>query len=224
MVSFQKKDFIEHPSYGLGQILNVRSVNSSFSILEVDFPSAGIRKELNSQWVEKNCTYQSSVPEAKTQFQDGVYAEDPSLSQGSWRVFPEAKAQGSEELREGLQYLMKSILPGIHFVQIDRYAAVLLSADEGNTNAQIEKAARKHMTRVFRGHPDFGYVENEDGSLVLTMLDACLCLFLKPEFVKRDAKGSPSLQLLLWARNALMSACDEKKIYAIVRSDPHAST
>ena len=220
MASFRKKDQIEHPNYGRGTILNVKKGSGTMLLLDVEFPDSGVRKQLSAQWVEQHCQHLPYVDEEKRPaFRDGTYTLDPALSGDSWQVYPEKDTPLTELVSQGLQYMLRHILPGVHFVVIGPYAAVLMYPEEASTDREMEKVARRHMERVFRQHPDFGCTENEDGSIVLTMRDAALCLFLPAHFVEKDPKrGGPTLKCLLQARNTLMSNCYEAKMYAIVRT------
>lgn len=225
MAEFKKKDQIEHPNYGRGEILNVTRGSGSLFLLDVEFPGCGIRKQLSSLWVEQHCRHftRRQVEEAgKPQFRSGEYILDSALSNDIWQVYPEKDTPMSEEICDGLRYLLRCIRPGVNFVQIGPYAAVMMFPKEAASDQQIEKVAKKHMTGVFRQHPDFGCVENEDGSIVITMREAALCIFLPPELVEKDGRGRPSLKCLLVGRNQLMEACYNAKMYAIVRTIPTA--
>lgn len=57
MASFRKKDQIQHPTYGLGNILDIKKGSGSMLILDVDFPGCGIRKQLSALWVEQHCQH-----------------------------------------------------------------------------------------------------------------------------------------------------------------------
>lgn len=220
MIKFKKKDCIEHPMYGNGEIMKVNPVRDGFSILEVEFPQAGIQKQLNSQWVEKHCRHIPYRPPQKPQFRDGAYLPWEELSNQVWQVSREKDTPQSGQLREGLQYLLSAITPGVNFVQIGTCAAVVLWSEEGATPAKIEKAARKAMNGVFRVHPDFSCVETDDGGLVLLMLEDQLWQFVKPEQVQRKPDGRVSLQTLLEARMELMNACAARNMYAVAISAP----
>ena len=220
MIPFRKLDQIMHPMYGIGDILKVTRVNEKRSTLEVFFPEKGITKSLNSQWVEENCTYQPYQKPSKPQFTKGVYQLDPTLSDGTWQVFWEQSASISALDRQGTQYILSHTTPGIHMVQIERYAVVVLSPEEADTDDQIEKAAQGYITSVLERHPDFGCIETPDGGVGITMAQDCLWQFIPPEAVKRKASGEVSLQTMLAGRQALMQACYQKQMYAILRSAP----
>lgn len=222
MISFKKKDLIEHPTYGLGQITKVTAVKDGLSVLDVTFDPSGIQKQFNSQWVEKNCRHTPYVPATKSTpaaHKDGVYTEDPSLATGLWRVFPESDTQHIGPWPDSIRFLLNNITPGINFAQIEKAAVVVLEPEEGTSLRQIEEAARKHMRAVFRHHPDFECVQTDDGGLVLLMQQGHLWQFVPPQKVQRRPNGEISLQTLLSARVSLMDACSIGKIYAIVRSD-----
>lgn len=225
MASFRKKDQIQHPTYGLGNILDIKKGSGSMLILDVDFPGCGIRKQLSALWVEQHCqhlTPRQAEASKKPSFRSGEYIPDPSLSNDVWQVYPEKNTPMSEQTCDSLRYLLRCIRPGINFVLIGPYAAVLMFPEEASSDQQIEKVAQKHMTGVFRQHPDFGSTENEDGSIVITMREAALCIFLPPEQIEKDTRGRPSLKCLLEGRNRLLEACDNAKMYAIVRTIPKA--
>lgn len=223
MAKFNKKDQIEHPNYGRGEILNVTRGSGALFLLDVEFPDCGIRKQLSSLWVEQHCqhiTRRQAEEAGKPQFRSGEYHLEPALSNDNWQVYLEKDTPMSRELCDGLDYMLRCIRPGVNFVVIGPYAAVLMFPKEASSDQQIEKAAKKHMTGVFRQHPDFGCTENEDGSVVVTMREAALCFFLPPERVEKDTRGKPSLKCLLEGRNRLLEACYNAKMYAIVRSAP----
>ena len=222
MSSFKKNDRIQHPTHGNGEIMEVTKVNDSLSILDVDFPANGVRKQLSSLWVQKNCQHIPYTPPEKPQFRNGEYITDPALSTDVWTVCTEKNTPMPDGIQRSLQFLLSHILPGVNFVLIGLYSAVVLLPEEGTTDRQIEQAAKKHMVGVFRQHPDFGAFENDDKSVVVTMRDDHLCIFLPPDQVDRKADGSLSLKTLLAGREILLSACADKKMYAIVRSAPTA--
>lgn len=218
MVTFKKNDHILHPMYGKGEILKVTAVNDKRSTLEVSFPEKGITKELNSLWVEANCTHLPYQKTAKPQFRDGIYREDPSLRTENFKIFPEENTEVSARQLQGLQYILSHVTPGIHLVQIERYAVVVLSPEEAQTDRQMEKAARVFMNRALNRHPDFGCIQLPDGGVVITMCDDHLWQFIPPAQVKRKASGEISLETMLCGRQALMDACSEKTMYAMIRS------
>jgi hypothetical protein len=220
MSPFRKRDRLEHPVYGIGEIQKVTKISDSLSILDVYFPQSDTRKKLNAQWAAQCCKRISVVPEnpGYTLFQDGTYVKDPDLSDDVWQVFSEQNTVWTEELRNGLQYLMRSIVPGINFVLIGPYTAVLLAHSEGTTDKQIEKAARKYMTAIFRSHPDFTCLESDDDRLVITMQDYHVCLYIPAETVAQSTISDMAFRLN--ERTRLMEYCAEKRLYAIVRSAP----
>ena len=222
MIEFKKKDVVIHPNYGVGVILAITPINDKLSALEVNFAEAGVCKEFNSQWVEKNCKYEPFVPQEKLpkapkpEFKDGVYYVCPELSSDSWKVSIEENCKITEEFKDNLDYILHNVTPGINLVLIGESMVVTLWPDEGETDEEIEKAARKYITKVFRQHPDFGYTDLNDGGLIISMLDHRLWFFLKPSFVDRKKDGVSFMTLYL-GRNILMDRCRQKKMFAIIR-------
>ena len=224
MIPFKKKDRIEHPIYGEGVIKKITPVSQTLSLLLVYFQSGGFEKELNSQWVEQHCRHQRYVSEDAPVLKDGVYTENAALSDARWRVFPEQDVELTDALLAGWRYVLNNVTPGINLALIDQYAVVVLDLEEGATDKEIEKTARKHMTGMLRRHPDFGCILLDDGGLVITMYRECLWQFVPPADVSRDADGKISLKTMLTARAALMYACATGNLSAIVRGAPEEST
>lgn len=223
MIEFKKKDVVIHPNYGVGVILAITPINDRLSALEVNFAEAGVCKEFNSQWVEKNCKYEPFVPQEKLpkapkpEFKDGIYYVCPELSSDSWKVSIEENCKVTEEFKEDLAYVMHNVTPGINLVLIGKAVVVTLLPEEGETDEEIEKAARKYMTKVFRNHPDFGCMDLQDGGLLVSMLDDRLWFFINPSHVRRKENGDVTFESLFLGRAVLMDRCRQKEMFAILR-------
>lgn len=221
-MSFRRKDQINHPAYGTGEVRKVIG-SGDYAALEVYFPKTDTTRQLNAAWVTKNCAYIPYRPRKAPPspvFQTGVYRESPSLSASNRQVFTEQAAVWTDLHRQGLAYMMANAAPGIHFAMIGARALVMLEPEEGDTLQQLEQAAWGHITRTLGTHPDFGCVELEDGGFVLTMNRDRLWLLVPPEHTVRTPEDRITLENLLSARAVLLENCRRKQILAIVKSIP----
>lgn len=216
MAKYKERDTVEHPLYGTGEITKVTAIHSALSVLTVKFPT--VTKELNAQWVDAHCAHRPYIPPAKIKFKTGVYTPRADLSQGPWQVLSEADTLWTEPFRQGLAYILAHTTPGIHLAMLGPYTVAAIALEEGETAALLEKSAQKYMTRVFHRHPDFGCIETPDGGIVLTMLDDALWFFAEPQLVRREENGKVAPEFLLEARQTLLNACYNKRIYALIKS------
>ena len=217
MKTSKKKDIIEHPNYGHGVVKKVTATAGDYAILDIYFEQEDANRQLNSRWVEKTCKYVEYTPQQKPKFKDGIYSESAELSTESWQVYLEKDTVVDEKFKESLNYIMQQVKPDICFAVVGWNCIVLIEPKEAETTETFENTAKKYMTKVLRGHPDFGSMELADGGLAINMADESVWQFIPASDVKRKENGEIKLEILLATRYLLMANCDEKKILALAK-------